>query len=73
MTRAKRLEFLKLKLTEELVAMVMEKKSCSIQDAFDLLYASRTFSLLSDPKTELAIQRAGYVFSILEDEWNGAL
>lgn len=68
MTSTKRIEFLKLKLTEELVAILMEEKKLSIEDAFEALYRSQTYAHLSNPNTKLYIQSAGYVFSILEEE-----
>ena len=68
MTAQKRLEFLKLRLTEELVAILMEEKGCSIEEAFDVLYKSQTYAKLSDPNTKLFVQSAGYVYSLLEEE-----
>ena len=68
MTAQKRMEFLKLKLTEELVAILVEETGCTISAAFDTLYKSQTYAKLSDPNTKLYIQSAGYVYSILEEE-----
>ena len=68
MTAQKRMEFLKLKLTEELVAILVEETGCTISAAFDVLYTSQTYAKLSDPNTKLYIQSAGYVYSILEEE-----
>ena len=68
MTAQKRMEFLKLKLTEELVAILVEERGLSIEDAFSVLYRSQTYARLSDPNTKLYIQSAGYVYSLLEDE-----
>lgn len=68
MTVQKRIEFLKLKLTEELVAILMEEKGLSIEDAFAVLYRSQTYARLSDPNTKLYFQSAGYVYSLLEEE-----
>lgn len=64
------MEFLKLKLTEELVAILVEEKGCSIEDAFEMLYESQTYTKLSDPNTKLFVQSAGYVYSLLEEEIN---
>ncbi|MBO7620245.1 MAG: hypothetical protein J6T06_07030 [Victivallales bacterium] len=69
MTAKKRFEFLKLNLTEELVAILVEEKGCSIPAAFDMVYKSRTYAKLSDPNTQLYIQSVGYVYSILENEF----
>lgn len=68
MTVQKRFEFLKLKLTEELVAILMEERGLSLQDAFSVLYDSDTYVKLSNPETKLYIQSAGYFYSILEEE-----
>lgn len=68
MTGQKCMEFLKLRLTEELVVILMEEKGLSIEDAFSALYRSQTYARLSDPNTKLYIQSAGYVYSMLEEE-----
>lgn len=68
MTVQKRMEFLKLKLTEELVAILVEETGCTIEDSFSRLYRSQTYAKLSDPNTKLYTQSAGYVYSLLEEE-----
>lgn len=68
MTSQKRFEFLKLRLTEELIALLMEERAYSILEAFDLLYQSQTYAKLSNPNTKLTIQSAGYIYSLLEEE-----
>ena len=68
MTAQKRFELLKLKLTEELVAILVDEKGLSIPVAFDIVYQSRTYTKLSDPNTKLFIQSSGYVYSLLEEE-----
>lgn len=68
MNGQKRMEFLKLKLTEELVAILVEEKGLSIAEAFARLYHSKTYAKLSDPQTQLYYQSAGYVYSLLEEE-----
>ncbi len=73
MTAQKRMEFLKLKLTEDLVAILMEETGCSMEDAFLRLYRSQTYAKLSDPNTKLYIQSSGYVYSLLEDEMKGTV
>ena len=70
MTKQKRMEFLKLKLTEELVAILIEETGCPIEEAFTKLYRSQTYAKLSDPNTKLYIQSAGYIYSLLEEETN---
>ena len=73
MTSQKRIEILKLKLTEELVAFIVEDTGCTIEDAFSTLYKSQTYAKLSDPNTKLYIQSPGYIYSILEEEQTGRL
>ncbi len=68
MNSQKRMEFLKLKLTEELVAILVEERGLPIEEAFATLYHSRTYGKLSDPNTQLYYQSAGYVYSLLEEE-----
>ena len=68
MTNQKRIEFLKLKLTEVIVAFLVEDKSCTIEEAFSTLYRSQTYAKLSDPNTKLYIQSPAYIYSILEEE-----
>ena len=68
MTAQKRIDFLKLKLTEDLVAILVEEQHLSIEKAFSLLYNSETYARLSNPNTKLYIQSTGYVYSVLEDE-----
>ena len=68
MTAQKRFELLKLKLTEGLVAILVDEKGISIPAAFELVYQSRTYAKLSDPNTKLFIQSVGYVYSLFEDE-----
>jgi hypothetical protein len=62
------MEFLKLKLTEEIVAILVEERGLSIEEAFSALFRSQTYARLSDPNTKLYIQSAGYVYSLLEEE-----
>ena len=68
MTKQKRIEFLKLKLTEEIVAIIVDEMGCSIEEAFSRLYDSHTYARLSDPNTQLYMQSPGYVYSLLEEE-----
>lgn len=68
MTASKRIEFLRLKLTEDLVAILMEENGFAIEEAFAILYRSQTYAHLSNPNTKLYIQSAGYVYSLLEEE-----
>lgn len=68
MTTQKRMEFLKLILTEELVAMMVEDTGCPIEEAFSMLFKSQTYARLSNPRTKLYTQSAGYLYSMFKDE-----
>ena len=60
--------YLKETLSKDLIAMLMERKKMSMDEAFRYYYASDTFKKLSDSNTGLFFQSPGYVFSYLEDE-----
>ena len=60
--------YLKEALSKDLIAMLMERKNMSMEEAFRYYYASDTFKKISDSNTGLFFQSPGYVFSYLEDE-----
>ena len=60
--------YLKETLSKDLIAMLMERKKMSMDEAFRYYYASDTFKKISDSNTGLFFQSPGYVFSSLEDE-----
>ena len=60
--------YLKETLSKDLIAMLMERKKMSMDEAFRYYYASDTFKKISDSNTGLFFQSPGYVFSYLEDE-----
>ena len=60
--------YLKETLSKDLIAMLMERKNMSMDEAFRYYYASDTFKKISDSNTGLFFQSPGYVFSYLEDE-----
>lgn len=64
----KEFEFMKLCMTKELTAMLMEEKGFGLQEALEIIYNSWTYEKLSDPETGLFFQSVGYVYSFLEDE-----
>lgn len=59
---------MKEEIVKDLIARLMEERSLSMQEAFDLVYNSRLFEKLSDPKTGLYFQSSGYVYSYLQEE-----
>ena len=62
--------YLKETLSKDLIAMLMERKNMTMEDAFRFYYESDTFRKISDSETGLFFQSPGYVFSYLEDEMN---
>ena len=59
---------MKEEIVKDLIARLMEERGLSMQEAFDLVYYSRLFEKLSDPKTGLFFQSSGYVYSYLQEE-----
>ncbi len=59
---------MKEEIVKDLIARLMEERGLSMQEAFDLVYNSRLFEKLSDPKTGLFFQSSGYVYSYLQEE-----
>jgi len=61
-------QYLKETLSKDLIAMLMERRTMSMEDAFRCYYGSETFKNINDPETGLYFQSPGYVFSYLEEE-----
>lgn len=59
---------MKEEIVKDMIVRLMEERNLSLQDAFDVVYTSRLFEKLSDPKTGLFFQSSGYVYSFLVDE-----
>ncbi len=59
---------MKEEIVKDLIARLMEERGLSMQEAFDLVYNSRLFEKLNDPKTGLFFQSSGYVYSYLREE-----
>ena len=59
---------MKEEIVKDLIARLMDERGLSMQEAFDLVYNSRLFEKLSDPKTGLYFQSSGYVYSYLQEE-----
>lgn len=66
-------QYLKETLSKDLIAMLMEKKSMEMEEAFRFYYDSDTFKKIIDPETGLYFQSPGYVFSYLEEEVSNQL
>lgn len=61
-------QYLKESLSKDLIAMLMEKKSMGMEEAFRCYYGSETYIKITNPETGLYFQSPGYVFSYLEEE-----
>ena len=55
----------------DLVTLLVEDMEMTIHQALDVLYNSRTYSLLHNPQTGLYFQSPKYVYSILKEEMVG--
>ena len=55
-------------IVKDMISWLMDERGLSIQEAFDVVYTSRLFEKLNDPKTGLYFQSSGYVYSFLKDE-----
>lgn len=59
---------MKEEIVKDLIARLMDEHGLTMQEAFDLVYNSRLFEKLNDPKTGLYFQSSGYVYSYLQEE-----
>lgn len=59
---------MKEEIVKDLIARLIDERGLSMQEAFDLVYNSRLFEKLNDPKTGLFFQSSGYVYSYLQEE-----
>ena len=55
-------------ISKDLVSLLMERYSLSLEDALDTLYNSETYQKLLDTNTGLYFQSPKYVFSYLDNE-----
>ena len=60
--------YLKETLSKDLIALLMERRSMSLEGAFRCYYESTTFQKIANPETGLYFQSPGYVYSYLEEE-----
>ena len=63
-------EFLNMKeeIVKDIIIRLMSERGLSMHEAFDVIYNSRLFEKLNDPKTGLYFQASGYVYSFLIEE-----
>jgi len=59
---------MKEEIVKEMVSYRMEMSGCTMLQAFDEIYRSRTFERLCDPNTGLFFQSPRYVYAYLEEE-----
>ena len=55
-------------IVKDMISRLMDERGLTMQEAFDVVYTSRLFEKLSNPKTGLFFQSSGYVYSYLIDE-----
>ena len=58
-------------LTNELVAMLMEESSMTMEQAMDVVYSSHTYEKVEQPGTGLYYQGSVYVMDMLREELDG--
>ena len=56
------------RVTQDLIAFLVDDKSVVIEEAMKLLYSSMTFEKLSDSDTGLYRESSSYVYELLKDE-----
>ena len=60
-------------LTNELVAMLMEERGLTMEQAMDTVYSSHTFEKVERASTGLFYQGSVYVMDMLEEELGDSL
>lgn len=58
-------------LTSDLIQLLIDRKQYTLSQAVDAVYGSKIYKSLQRPETGLYFQSVGYVYSLLEDEFNG--
>ena len=59
---------MKENIVKDMISRLMEERGLSMKDAFDVVYTSRLFEKLNNPKTGMYFQSSGYVYSFLIEE-----
>lgn len=54
-----------------LVEQIMKMKSCSRDEAVEILMQTSVYAALMDPETDLYLESRESLFSMLQDEMNG--
>lgn len=55
-------------IVKDMIVRLMDEHELTMQEAFEMVYTSRLFEKLNNPKTGLYFQSSGYVYSFLMDE-----
>lgn len=55
-------------MERDLIAMLVERRNMTMQQALDTYYNSETHDKLNDARTGLYFQSPGYVYDFLENE-----
>lgn len=61
-------EYMKEGIVTDIISFLINEKKLSLHDAMDCVYGSNTFSLLSNPETNLFVQSSRYVYNELLNE-----
>ena len=57
-------------ITSDLIQLLIDRKQYTLPQAVDAVYGSKIYKSLQRPETGLYFQSVGYVYSLLEDEFN---
>ena len=61
-------QFMKECIAAELIKMIMSDRQCTIEEAMNILYCSRTFARLDKESTKLYTQSPVYLYDLLLNE-----
>lgn len=61
-------EYMKEGIVADVISILMSEKKYSLAEAMNYVYNSNTFSLLSDPETDLYIHSSRYIYNMLVHE-----
>lgn len=61
-------EWMVEEISKELILLLMKDYKIGMQDAFDKLYNSKTYSILTNYQTGLYSQSTAYIYEYLDNE-----
>ncbi len=50
--------------TQDVVKILVKERGCTVPEAIDLLYPSKTYAALIDPDTGLYLQSPSYIYEV---------